>query len=63
MKAQKLSHPNTIYGVATVQEEVGLRGGPNHRPRRRPRRGDHPRGGHRGGCSRDQTSGRPGENG
>jgi endoglucanase len=26
MKAQKIGHPNTIYGVATVQEEVGLRG-------------------------------------
>jgi putative aminopeptidase FrvX len=26
MKAQKITHPNTIYGVATVQEEVGLRG-------------------------------------
>ncbi len=26
MKAQKIDHPNTIYGVATVQEEVGLRG-------------------------------------
>jgi endoglucanase len=23
---QKISHPNTLYGAATVQEEVGLRG-------------------------------------
>jgi len=26
MKKQKVAHPNTVYGVATVQEEVGLRG-------------------------------------
>lgn len=26
IKTQKIEHPNTIYGVATVQEEVGLRG-------------------------------------
>ncbi len=26
MKKQKMTHPNTLYGVATVQEEVGLRG-------------------------------------
>ena len=26
MKKQKMVHPNTLYGVATVQEEVGLRG-------------------------------------
>ncbi len=26
MKKQKVAHPNTLYGVATVQEEVGLRG-------------------------------------
>jgi putative aminopeptidase FrvX len=26
MKKQKMVHPNTFYGVATVQEEVGLRG-------------------------------------
>lgn len=26
MKKQKMAHPNTLYGVATVQEEVGLRG-------------------------------------
>jgi len=26
MKEQKITHPNTVYGVATVQEEVGLRG-------------------------------------
>jgi len=26
IKEKKISHPNTIYGAATVQEEVGLRG-------------------------------------
>ena len=26
IKTNKIEHPNTIYGVATVQEEVGLRG-------------------------------------
>ncbi|MHA1211628.1 MAG: M42 family metallopeptidase [Candidatus Heimdallarchaeota archaeon] len=26
LKEEKISHPNQIYGVATVQEEVGLRG-------------------------------------
>ena len=26
MKGQSITHPNTVYGVATVQEEVGLRG-------------------------------------
>jgi putative aminopeptidase FrvX len=26
IKNQKITHPNTVYGVATVQEEVGLRG-------------------------------------
>jgi putative aminopeptidase FrvX len=26
MRSQKVEHPNTLYGVATVQEEVGLRG-------------------------------------
>ena len=26
IKEQGLSHPNTVYGAATVQEEVGLRG-------------------------------------
>jgi len=26
IKEQKIGHPNTVYGAATVQEEVGLRG-------------------------------------
>ncbi len=26
IREQKISHPNTLYGAATVQEEVGLRG-------------------------------------
>ncbi|HUS79367.1 MAG TPA: M42 family metallopeptidase [Patescibacteria group bacterium] len=26
IKEQKIDHPNTVYGAATVQEEVGLRG-------------------------------------
>ncbi|MGD0804767.1 MAG: M20/M25/M40 family metallo-hydrolase [Candidatus Bathyarchaeia archaeon] len=26
IKSQNIEHPNTLYGVATVQEEVGLRG-------------------------------------
>jgi endoglucanase len=26
LKTEKLEHPNTVYGAATVQEEVGLRG-------------------------------------
>jgi putative aminopeptidase FrvX len=26
IKEQKIEHPNTVYGAATVQEEVGLRG-------------------------------------
>jgi putative aminopeptidase FrvX len=26
LKEQKMDHPNTLFGVATVQEEVGLRG-------------------------------------
>ncbi|MBS7615048.1 M42 family metallopeptidase [Candidatus Bathyarchaeota archaeon] len=26
IKQEKISHPNTVYGAATVQEEVGLRG-------------------------------------